>query len=66
MLILLMVLYFSVVGGLFYKLFISAPSEQQLVKEPVVEPVQGLTKELAHESVTSKLISNGAADVNVG
>lgn len=65
-LILLIILYFSIVGGLFFKLFISASSEQELVKEPVVEPVQELAKEFAQEPVISKFISNEAADVNVG
>ena len=65
-LILLIILYFSIVGGLFYKLFISAPSEQELVKEPVVEPVQELAKEFTQEPAITKFISNEAADVNVG
>ena len=65
-LILLIILYFAIVGGLFYKLFISAPSEQELVKEQVVEPIQELTKEFAQEPVRSKFISNEAADINVG
>lgn len=66
MLILLIILYFSIVGGLFYKLFISVPSEQGLVKEPVVEPVQEIAKKFAQEPVIPKFISNKAADVNGG
>jgi hypothetical protein len=64
-LILFIILYFSIVGVLFYKLFISTPSKQDLVKDPV-ESVQELGKELIPEPVVSKLISNEAADINVG
>ena len=63
---LLIILYFSIVGGLFYKLFISTPSEQGKVKESVAEPVQELANEFTQEPVISKFISNEAADINVG
>ncbi|MER2120830.1 MAG: hypothetical protein ABS935_11215 [Solibacillus sp.] len=65
-LILFIILYFSIVGGLFYKLYISTPIEQRLVNGPGVEPVLELEKEFAHEPVRSKYISNEAADINVG
>lgn len=65
-LISLVILYFSIVGGLFYKLFISAPSDQELVKEPVAEPVQEVAEEFTQEPVIPKYISNEAADINVG
>ena len=64
--ILMIILYFSIVGGLFYKLFISTPSEQEIAKEPFVEPLQELADEIAQEPVKPKFISNEAADINVG
>ena len=46
----IMLLYFSIVGGLFYRLFIEAPFEQK--------------QEIAISSSTSALTK--AADINVG
>ena len=66
MLILLIILYFLLVGGVFYKLFISPPDEQVLVKKPVIEPVQELTKEFMKDPKTANFTSNEAADINVG
>ena len=66
MLILFIILYFSIVGGVFYKLFISPPAKQALVREPVIEPVKELTKEFMQEPKTSNFTSNEAADINVG
>ena len=64
--ILFIILYFFIVGGVFYKLFISPPAEQKLVKKPVIEPVQELAKEFMQEPKTSNFTSNEAADINVG
>ncbi|MGN7116991.1 hypothetical protein [Lysinibacillus odysseyi] len=50
MLITLIILYFSAVGGLFYTLFIKVPDEKDLTR--VVTP--------------PKITSNEAADINVG
>ena len=66
MLILFIILYFAIVGVLFYKLFISSLSERELAKEPAVEPVQEIAKDLTQEPVLSKFTSNEAADLNVG
>ena len=66
MIILFIILYFFIVGSILYKLFISPPAKQALVKEPIIEPVQELTKEFMQEPKTSNFTSNEAADINVG
>ncbi|GEM_PF-1680178 len=47
-----MLLYFSIVGGLFYKLFIVSPEDR--------------TTEITINSTTSTITKHKAADVNVG
>ena len=68
MLILLMLLYFILVGSLFYKLFISSPSpsEWELIITPANEIIQEPPKEFIKEPVKPKFKSNEAADINVG
>lgn len=64
-LILFIILYFSIVGGLFYKFYISTPIEQNLVNGLIIEPIMEVEGEL-HEPVKAKFNSNEAADINVG
>ena len=68
MLILLMLLYFILVGSLFYKLFISSPSppEWELIITPEIEIIHEYPKEFKKEPVKPKIKSNEAADINVG
>ena len=68
MLILLMLLYFILVGSLFYKLFISSPSPPawELIITPEIEITQEYPKEFKKEPVKPKIKSNEAADINVG
>ncbi len=47
-----MLLYFSIVGGLFYKLFLRKPDER--------------SKEITINPTTSTITKHKAADVNVG
>lgn len=68
MLILLMLLYFILVGSLFYKLFISSPSPSkwELIITPEAQLIQESPKEFIKEPVKPKIKSNEAADINVG
>lgn len=47
-----MLLYFSIVGGLFYKLFLATPIDR--------------SQEITKNSTTSTMTKHKAADVNVG
>ena len=65
MLILFMLLYFFIMGALFYKLFISSPPILEFLKQPEME-VFNTPKEYVKEPIKPKITRNEAADINVG